>query len=145
MNVNATNHFDIVICGGSFVGLALARALSAMAPGIYKIAVVEQRPLVAPAGAPADGRTVAVVSSVKAMLEAIGVWPALAGKAQPILRIELSDSSLEAPVRPSLIGLDFERGAGRRADRLYRRECRSIARAAGLAAGRSGCHLLRAG
>ncbi len=94
MNVNATNHFDIVICGGSFVGLALARALSAMAPGIYKIAVVEQRPLAAPAGAPADGRTVAVVSSVKAMLEAIGVWPALADKAQPILRIELSDSRL---------------------------------------------------
>jgi 2-octaprenyl-6-methoxyphenol hydroxylase len=112
VNVNATNHFDIVICGGSFVGLALARALSAMAPGIYKIAVVEQRPLVAPAGAPPDGRTVAVVSSVKAMLEAIGVWSALADKAQPILRIELSDSSLEAPVRPSLIGLDSSEAPG---------------------------------
>ena len=112
MNVNATNHFDIVIGGGSFVGLALARALSAMAPGIYKIAVVEQRPLAAPPGTAADGRTVAVVSSVKAMLEAIGVWPALADKAQPILRIELSDSSLEAPVRPSLIGLDSSEAPG---------------------------------
>jgi 2-octaprenyl-6-methoxyphenol hydroxylase len=52
--------------------------------------------------------TVAVAASVKAMLEAIGVWPALADKAQPILRIELSDSAPEAPARPSLI--DFDSG-----------------------------------
>ena len=120
MNGNETNRFDIVICGGSFVGLALARTLSAMAPGIYKIAVVEQRPLIQPVERASDGRTVALASSVKAMLEQIGVWPALADKAQPILRIELTNSSLEAPVRPSLIGLDFERGTGRRAYRLYR-------------------------
>ena len=80
MNVNETNRFDIVICGGSFVGLALARALTAMAPGGYRIAVVEQRPLeLAHAGA-GDGRTVALTSAVKAMLESIGVWPALADK-----------------------------------------------------------------
>ena len=54
----------------------------------------------------------ALASSVKAMLEAIGVWHALAGKAQPILRVELSDSSLEAPVRPSLIGLDSNEAPG---------------------------------
>ena len=108
MNVNGTNRFDIVICGGSFVGLALARALCAEAPGIYKIAIVEQRPLTARAEGVGDSRTVALAASVKAMLEAIGVWPALADKAQPILRIELSDSSLEAPVRPALI--DFDSG-----------------------------------
>ena len=42
MNGNGTNRFDIAICGGSFVGLALARALVAMAPGAYKLAIVEQ-------------------------------------------------------------------------------------------------------
>ncbi len=83
MNVNGTNHFDIVICGGSFVGLALARALLAMAPGIYKIAVVEQRPLIQPAEDAGDGRTVALTSSVKAMLDTIGVWPALAERRSP--------------------------------------------------------------
>ncbi len=112
MNVNEANRFDIVICGGSFVGLALARALTAMAPGGYRIAVVEQRPLeLAHAGA-GDGRTVALTSAVKAMLESIGVWPALAERAQPILRIELTDSALEAPVRPSLIGLDSSEAPG---------------------------------
>lgn len=110
MNASETNRFDIVICGGSFVGLALARALSAMAPGAYRIAVVEQRTL-SPESAP-DGRTVAITSSVKAMLEAIGVWPALAAKAQPVLRIELTDSALDAPVRPSLIGLDSSEAPG---------------------------------
>ncbi len=112
MNESETNRFDIVICGGSFVGLALARALCAMAPGIYRIAIVERRALAnAPEGA-LDGRTVALTASVKAMLEAIGVWPALAGKAEPILRIELTDSALEAPVRPALIGLDSSETPG---------------------------------
>ena len=46
------------------------------------------------------------------MLEATGVWPALAQKAQPVLRIELTDSALEAPVRPSLIGLDSRETPG---------------------------------
>ncbi|MGO9483288.1 MAG: FAD-dependent monooxygenase [Rhodomicrobium sp.] len=112
MNGNGTNRFDIAICGGSFVGLALARALVAMAPGAYKLAIVEQRPLTRPAEAAGDGRTVALTSSVKAMLEAIGIWPALADKAQAVLRIELTDSALEAPVRPTLTGLDSSEAPG---------------------------------
>lgn len=111
MNQNATNRFDIVIGGGSFVGLALARALTAMAPGGYRIAIVEPRAL-DKAAAASDGRTVALTSAVKAMLDAIGVWPALADKAQPVLRIELTDSALEAPVRPVLTGLDSSEAPG---------------------------------
>ncbi|MFZ0570227.1 MAG: FAD-dependent monooxygenase [Rhodomicrobium sp.] len=112
VSASEIDRFDIVICGGSFVGLALARALCAMAPGVYRIAIVEQRPLLNAGEKTRDGRTVALTASVKAMLEAIGVWPALAGKAEPILRIELTDSSLEAPVRPALIGLDAAEAPG---------------------------------
>ena len=112
VSANGTSRFDIVICGGGFAGLALARALAAMAPGAYKIAVVEQRPLEHAAGGGGDGRAVALLASVKAMLEAIGVWPAIADKAQAVLRIELSDSALEAPVRTSLIGLDSSEAPG---------------------------------
>jgi 2-octaprenyl-6-methoxyphenol hydroxylase len=112
VNATGTNRFDIVICGGSFVGLALARALSAMAPGCYSIAIVEQHPLGETAARAADGRTVALTASVKSMLEAIGVWSAIADKAQPVLRIELTDSALEAPVRPALIGLDSTEAPG---------------------------------
>ena len=100
--------FDIVICGGSFVGLALARTLAAEAPGVFSIAIVEQRALPRPGEAIADSRTVALTASVKTMLEEIGVWPALAAKAEPIRQIELTDSALDAPVRPSLITLDSE-------------------------------------
>src|SRR5271166_6000318 len=106
---NEKSRFDIVICGGSFVGLALARALAAEAPGVFSVGVVEQRPLPRPGDVIADGRTVAVTASVRAMLEVIGVWPAIAGKAEPIRRIELTDSALDAPVRPSLINLDSEK------------------------------------
>ena len=109
MNESEKTRFDIVICGGSFVGLALARTLSAEAPGAFSIAVVEQRILPRPGDLIADGRTVALTASVKAMLEVIGVWPAIAHKAEPIRRIELSDSALDAPVRPSLINLDSEK------------------------------------
>ena len=109
MNESEKTRFDIVICGGSFVGLALARALSAEAPGAFSIALVEQRALPRPGDRIADGRTVALTASVKAMLEVIGVWPAIADKAEPIRRIELSDSALDAPVRPGLINLDSER------------------------------------
>ena len=101
--------FEIVICGGSFVGLALARTLSVEAPGVFSIAIVEQRALPRPGDVVADGRTVALTASVKAMLEVIGVWPALEGSAEPIRRIELTDSALDAPVRPSLINLDSEK------------------------------------
>ncbi len=106
MTESRMQRFDIVICGGSFVGLALARALSALVPGAFSIAVIEQRPLGIGQNIPSDGRTVALTASVKAMLEVIGVWPEIAGDAQPILRIELTDSALNAPIRPSLIGLD---------------------------------------
>ncbi len=109
VNENEKTRFDIVICGGSFVGLALARALSAEAPGAFSIAIVEQRRLPGPGVAVADGRTVALTASVKAMLEVIGVWPAIAAKAEPIRRIELTDSALDAPVRPGLINLDSEK------------------------------------
>ena len=109
VNESEKTLFDIVICGGSFVGLALARALSAEAPGAFSIALVEQRALPRPGDLIADGRTVALTASVKAMLEVIGVWAAIADKAEPIRRIELSDSALDAPVRPGLINLDSEK------------------------------------
>lgn len=106
MNAIERNRFDIVICGGSFVGLALARALIALTPGRFSIALIEQRAMeIARAGA-FDGRSAAITASAKAMLDVIGVWPHLAQNAQPIQRIELTDSALDTPIRPALLGLD---------------------------------------
>jgi 2-octaprenyl-6-methoxyphenol hydroxylase len=41
------------------------------------------------------------------MLDALGVWEELVARAQPILKIELTDSSLQTPIRTSLLGLDL--------------------------------------
>jgi len=106
MSAVEAKNYDIVICGGSFVGLAMARALSTLAPGAYSIAIVERRKPPEPGEVISDGRTVALTAAVKAMFEVIRIWPALAPEAQPILRIELTDSALEAPVRPALMDLD---------------------------------------
>jgi 2-octaprenyl-6-methoxyphenol hydroxylase len=104
--------FDVAICGGSFVGLALAKALAASLPGAFKIAIVEQRPLAAAREGAFDGRSAALTSSAKAMLEVIGVWPALADKAEPVRRIELTDSPLESAIRTPLLGLDASDAPG---------------------------------
>lgn len=101
-----STRFDIVIVGGSFVGLALARALVAAAPDSFRIAMVERMPVEQARAGAFDGRSAAITASVKAMLDAIGVWGRLSADAQPILRIELTDSALETPIRTSLLGLD---------------------------------------
>jgi len=106
VNAIENKRFDLVICGGSFAGLALARTLTALAPGAFSIAIVEQRSLTDSPNLEADARTVALTASVKAMLEVIGIWQSLAPNSQPILRIELTDSALDAPIRPSLLGFD---------------------------------------
>jgi 2-octaprenyl-6-methoxyphenol hydroxylase len=99
--------FDIVICGGSFVGLTLARALAFFAPSV-RIAMVERMALDQARGGAFDSRSAAITASAQAMLEVIGVWPKLAAKAQPILRTELTDTDLETPVRTPLLGLDIK-------------------------------------
>ena len=94
MSAVEAKNYDIVICGGSFVGLAMARALSTLAPGAYSIAIVERRKPPQPGEVISDGRTVALTAAVKAMFEVIRIWPALAPEAQPILRIELTELRL---------------------------------------------------
>lgn len=79
---------DIVIIGGGMAGLTLACALGQAG---VSVALVEPTPpdkLVAPEF---DGRTIAIAAGSQAILEAVGVWRALAPEAQPILDIRVSD------------------------------------------------------
>ncbi len=100
------DEFDIAICGGSFVGLALARALTAMAPRVFSIALIEQRDVLSAREGAFDGRSAAIIAGVKAMLEVIGVWPHVADDAQPVERIELTDGDVETAIRLPLLALD---------------------------------------
>lgn len=106
-----TSRCDVVISGASFAGLALGCALShALGPDI-RIALIDHS---AGAGAAAqpDSRASALSAGSKRMLDVLGVWSSVAVEAQPVASIEITDSSLEAGVRPVLLTYDNTTGAG---------------------------------
>ncbi len=97
---------DVAIAGGGFAGLTLALALvRCLGPGLG--VVVLDRSLQSSAGETADDpRAVAISASSRRLLEAIGIWPDLANVAEPVRRIEITDSGLEAGLRPVLLSWD---------------------------------------
>lgn len=102
MQQDAAGRFDIVVSGASYAGMALALALAEALPGI-EIALVDP---VTPRGRtePArDPRAFAVSASSKHVLDAIGIWDAVAPEAQAVADIEITDSSLDAGIRPTLL------------------------------------------
>ena len=84
---------DVVIAGGGLVGLTLGVALAGA--GI-ETAVVDGAPPAAMKGAAFDGRVSSIALGSRRVLDGIGVWPALADDAQPILEIRVSDG--DAPL-----------------------------------------------
>jgi 2-octaprenyl-6-methoxyphenol hydroxylase len=88
--------FDVVVAGGGMTGLALACAL---AGARVRVLLVEQRALPATTELPFDGRVTAISRGSRRLLEGIGVWPHLAGEAQPILDIEVGERQSPLTVR----------------------------------------------
>ena len=104
------NTSDVVISGASFAGLALARALRLALGASASIALVDRA-----AGPPAEGndqRAFAIWAASKTMLEGLGVWDAIAARAQEMSRIEITDSALEDGLRPALVTYDAKTSAG---------------------------------
>jgi 2-octaprenyl-6-methoxyphenol hydroxylase len=95
-----TTHRSIVICGGAFAGLALALALrQGLGPDV-PIVVADP----ALANRPSrDPRATAIVAACRRLFETIGVWDAVAGTAQPILDMVVTDSRLEDATRPTFL------------------------------------------
>ena len=93
---------DILISGGSYAGLALALALAQALDGI-SIAVIDPKPRGAGDPPPDDPRAFALSASSQRLLETIGIWPEIADAAQAVHEIEITDSSLDAGVRPTLL------------------------------------------
>src|SRR5471030_2854973 len=87
----------IVIGGGGFAGLALALALrqglGADVPVIVADPALGLRPS-------RDPRATAIVAACRRLFDAIGVWDQVAGQAQPILDMVVTDSRLEDATRP---------------------------------------------
>jgi 2-octaprenyl-6-methoxyphenol hydroxylase len=98
----AARAYDVVISGASFAGMALACGLAQALGPDFRIALVDKVPA-GPASAAPDARASALSAASKRMLDVLGVWEAVAPEAQPVTGIDITDSSLEAGVRPVLL------------------------------------------
>jgi 2-octaprenyl-6-methoxyphenol hydroxylase len=94
---------DIVIAGGGLNGPALALGL---AQGGFRVTVVDARPAPARAEAGFDGRAYALAIASVRLLTAIGVWPAVRDKAQPIHEIKASDGRAGEGAAPFFLHFD---------------------------------------
>jgi 2-octaprenyl-6-methoxyphenol hydroxylase len=83
----AAEPFDVAIVGGGLVGCSLAVALSRQQRRIVLIEAVPTRA----AAAAWDERCIALNAASRRILEAIGIWDALEGSAEPILSTHISE------------------------------------------------------
>ena len=91
---------SIVIGGGAFAGLGLELALrQGLSPDV-PIVVADPAFVNRPSG---DPRASAIVAACRRLFEALGVWREVAGDAQPILDMVVTDSKLGDAVRPTLL------------------------------------------
>ena len=102
-----SSEFDVVVAGGGHVGASLALALK-QADASLAVAVVDPAP---PEAGP-DARASAIAAAARRMLERLGVWDEIAPTAQPIIDMIVTDSSLDAAVRPVFLTFDGRLSTG---------------------------------
>lgn len=90
---------DVLVVGGSQVGLALALGLVTSVPGV-RLAVVEPAPWQNRAG---DPRAFALAPAAQRLLAVLGAWEEIEPAAQPIVDMIVTDSRLEDAVRPTFL------------------------------------------
>jgi 2-octaprenyl-6-methoxyphenol hydroxylase len=96
------NRCDVLIGGGSFAGLALAIALKQALGPTYRVTVADP----AFGHAAEDARASAIVAAARRLFETIGVWDIVAGEAQPVVDMHITDSRLGDAVRPVFLSFD---------------------------------------
>jgi 2-octaprenyl-6-methoxyphenol hydroxylase len=95
---------DVIICGGSYAGMLAALALAHELGPELRIALVDKA--ATGAGLTLDSRATALSAASVNLLTVLGLWSALSAVAQPISAIELTDTSLEAAIRPVVMTYD---------------------------------------
>jgi 2-octaprenyl-6-methoxyphenol hydroxylase len=98
----ATQPLDVLIAGGGIAGLALALALKRAAGKRLRIALHD--PAFARSGS--DTRAYAIAAGARRMLETLDIWTVISASAQPLVAMDITDSTLDEPVRP--LFLSFE-------------------------------------
>jgi 2-octaprenyl-6-methoxyphenol hydroxylase len=94
---------DLVVVGAGLNGSLLA--LAAGDAGLAT-ALVDRVPIDTLGDPAFDGRTTAIAYTSQRLFAALGVWPDLAGQAEPILDIRISDAGHDG--RPSPLFLHFD-------------------------------------
>lgn len=103
-----TEHFDIVVAGAGYVGLATAVAIASAAPHL-KLVIADAAP---PGVWKKDGRASAIAAAACRMLQRLECWDAMAPQAQPINDMIVTDSRASDPVRPVFLTFGGEAEAG---------------------------------
>jgi 2-octaprenyl-6-methoxyphenol hydroxylase len=102
------DRIDVLVGGAGVAGLALAVALRQGLGSRFAVTVADP----ALARMPSDPRASAIVAAAQRLFEAIGVWDAVAGEAQPILDMVVTDSRLTDVVRPVFLTFDSDAEPG---------------------------------
>ncbi len=96
---------DIAIAGGGQVGLALALALRRSAPDLA-VTLVDATD---PKARSRAGRASTIAAGGRHVLERLGVWGEIAGEAQPVTSMIVTDSRTRDAVRPVFLTFDTAR------------------------------------
>jgi len=96
---------DLLIGGAGFAGLALAIALRQGLGETFAVVVADPGLAVTPSK---DPRASAIAAAARRLFAAIGVWDAVADKAQPMLDMVITDSKLDDAVRPTFLSFGGE-------------------------------------
>jgi len=99
---------DVLIAGGGFAGLALAVALKQGSDGSFSVTVADP----ALNRAADDLRASAIAAAARRLFETIGVWQQIEDGAQPILDMVVTDSKVDAALRPTFLTFDGEIAPG---------------------------------
>ena len=86
---SASLSVDLLVVGGGLAGLSLALACAGAG---LEVAVVDREDPARTVGEAFDGRTTAIAFGSKQVLAGIGLWPEIAGDAEPILEIRVADA-----------------------------------------------------
>jgi 2-octaprenyl-6-methoxyphenol hydroxylase len=102
---------DVLIAGGGVAGLALGLALKQAAGAALEVGLHDP----AFAREPAKGgatRAYAIAAGARRMLESLGIWSGIEPEAQPLLAMDITDSSLDEPIRPLFLSFEGEIAPG---------------------------------